>query len=912
VDLFGRTEERRTIDLALEGARSGRSCVLVLAGEPGIGKSTLLAYAAEQAAGMRVLRAAGVESEVELPFAGLHQLLWPVLQHVEVLAAPQASALRGAFGLETAPGDRFLVAVALLTLLAEVAEERPLLVLVDDVHWLDAPSAEALAFAARRLGAEAIVMLFAVRNGEPRHVAASGLPHLALAGLDGEAASLLLRAGADGIAPAVRDRLLAETAGNPLALVELPGTLVPDQLAGRRPLPAELPLTARLQQAYVHRLRDLPDDTRRLLLVAAAEESADLGVVLAAAAALGVGPEALAGAEQARLLDVTQQEIRFRHPLVRSAVYQDAGLGDRLAVHRALAGVLVGEERQDRRVWHLAAATVGPDEAVAAALEASAARAEVRSGPETAMSALERAATLSESAAARARRLARAADNANSAGRRTRAETLVAQARGLTDDPAVLAQLARAQGIAEAEHATAETCVRTTLRGAGLITTLLPERAALMIAAAARTAWQEDDLGRLDGARRSLAAVPGPADAPYLQLARSCLGPSLRDGAATAPGIFDPAQRWLESTGAAPWAFPTGFLADLLGEEQAGYRLYRDLAAAVRSRGAPGDLIIALLSLGMIELVLGNWSSALADVTEAVDLARDVGYTRQVGRPLAVLGRIRGLRGEAEACRAAAGEALRTTEGLGIGVVAAQAAWAVGMLELGQGRPEEALEQLVTIAGPGAWPGRSFIALRAAGDLVEAAVRADRRDLAAEVTDAFERWAGSDGPAWTRVISLRCRGLLAGDDTAGELFEAALYVDGAARRPFELARTQLEYGQWLRRARRRRDSRVQLRTALQTFDRLGAAAWAERARAELRASGETIRRHDPSAIDQLTPQELQIARMAASGLTNREIGAQLFVSARTVGSHLYSVFPKLGVTSRAELRQAVLDQALPV
>jgi len=883
----------------------------VLAGEPGIGKSTLLGYAAEQAAGMRVLRAVGVESEVELPFAGLHQLLWPVLEHIAHLAPPQAAALRGAFGLEAAPGDRFLVAVALLTLLAEVAEDRPLLVLVDDVHWLDTASSDALAFAGRRLNAERIVMLFAVRSGGPR-VFGSGLPQLSVAGLDAAAAAQVLQARRESITPAVRDRLLAETGGNPLALVELPAALAGDELAGRRPLPAELPLTARLQEAYVLRLRGLPQEARRLLLVAAADESADLGVVLAAGHALGVGPDALATSEETGLLSVTHQEIRFRHPLVRSAVYQDASFGERLAVHRALAGALDGEERKDRRVWHLAAATVGPDEVVAAALEASADRAQVRSGPAAAMAALERAAALSGSAAARARRLARAADSANAAGQRARAETLVAQARLLTDDPTVLAQLAQAQGIAESEHATVETCVHTTLRGAELITTLLPERAVLMIASAARTAWQEDDLDRLDEVRRGLDAVPGPGDARHLQLARTCIGPRLRSVATTAPGIYQPALSWLESVGPAPWAFPTGFLADLVGEEPDGYRLYRGMVTGLRARGAAGDLIIALVSLSLIELLLGNWSSALSHVTESVDLARDAGYTRQVGRPLAILARVQSLRCDADACRAAVAEALRTTEGLGIGTVAAQAAWAIGLLELGHGRAEEALGQLIAISGPGEWPGRGFVAMMAAGDLVEAGVRAERRELAAEVADAFERWAGDDGPAWTQVLRHRCRGLLAGDDTAGGHFEAALQVEGAGRRPFELARTRLEYGQWLRRARRRRDSRGQLRAALQTFDQLGAIAWSDRARAELRASGETIRRRDPSAIDQLTPQELQIARMAATGLTNREIGAQLFVSARTVGSHLYSVFPKLGVTSRAELREAVLDQAVPV
>jgi predicted ATPase len=314
--LYGRTEERRAIDLALEGARSGRSSVLVLAGEPGIGKSTLLAYAAEQAADMRLLRAVGVESEVELPFAGLHQLLWPVLDHIARLAPPQAAALRGAFGLEAAPGDRFLVAVALLTLLAEVAEDRPLLVVVDDVHWLDAASSDALAFASRRLQAERIVMLFAVRSGAPR-VFGSGLPQLTVAGLDDEAAAQVLQSRRDGITAAVHDRLLAETNGNPLALVELPAALAEDELAGRRPLPAELPLTARLQEAYVMRLRGLPHETRRLLLVAAADESADLGVVLAAADALGVRADALATAEGTGLLTVTQQEIRFQHPVGR-------------------------------------------------------------------------------------------------------------------------------------------------------------------------------------------------------------------------------------------------------------------------------------------------------------------------------------------------------------------------------------------------------------------------------------------------------------------------------------------------------------------------------------------------------------------------------------------------------------------
>ena len=910
--LYGRIEERRTIDLALEGARSGRSSVLVLGGEAGIGKSALLAHAAEQAGGMRVLRAVGVESEGELPFAGLHQLLWPVLDRLDLLAPPQAAALRGAFGLEDAPGDRFLVAVALLTLLAEVAEERPLLVLVDDVQWLDSASSDALAFAGRRLDAEPIVMLLAVRNGAPHEFRVSGLTELALGALEPDAAAQLLDASRTGIARTVRDRLLTEAGGNPLALVELTAALDTEQLAGRRPLPAQLPLNTRLQQAYVRRIGELPPDSRRLLLVASAEESADLGAVLAAAAALGVAADALAAAEQGGLLAVVEGEIRFRHPVARSAVYQDASFAERLAVHRALAAVLDGDERRDRCVWHLAAATVGPDETVAAALESSAARAEVRSGPAAAMSALERAAALSETDAERARRLARAADNANAAGQRARAEILVARARLLTDEPAVLAQLARAQGIAESEHATAETCFRTTMLGAGMITTLFPERAALMIASAARTAWQEDNLDRLDEARRGLESVPGPPEAPHLQLARTCIGPPLARGAMRAPGIFEPAQRWLEASGPAPWTFPHALVADLVGEEQAGYRLYSGLAAALRARGAAGDVIIALLSLSQLELLLGNWSSALSDISEAVELARDAGYTRQVGRLLAVLARVGAARGEADRCRAAAEEAVRTTEGLGIGVVTAQVSWALGVLELGGGRPKEALAHLTAISGSGGWPGRSFVALMAAGDLVQAAVAAEQVALAAEVADGFDRWAGDDGPAWTQVLSRRCRGLLAGDDGAGDHFEAALLVEGVNRRPFELARTQLDYGRWLRRARRRRDSRVQLRAALQTFERLGAADWSERARAELRASGETIRRHDPSAIDQLTPQELQIARMAASGLTNREIGAQLFVSARTVGSHLYSIFPKLGVTSRGELRAAVEQQALPV
>jgi DNA-binding CsgD family transcriptional regulator len=905
--LYGRREERALIAGLLAGARGGRSDVLLVRGEAGIGKSALLADAAEQAGNVRMLHAAGAGSEVELAFAGVQQLLRPTLGRLGQLPKPQAEALRAAFGLVDAEANRFLVELGILSLLADVAEERPLLCLVDNAQWLDRASTDALVFVARRLQAERIVLLFAARDDDLRRFDAPGLPSLRLQGLEHEAASRLLEARVGELAPAVRERLIAETRGNPLALLELPATLSDGQLAGSEPLPERLPLSARLQQAFLQQVRAQPTATQMVLLVAAAEDAGDLVAVLEAGRRMAIEPAALEPAERSGLVQVIGRELRFRHPLVRSAIYQDATFTTRQAAHRALIAVLEGEQQADRRAWHLAAATLGPDEEVAKALEASGDRARRRGGPTAAAAALERAAALTPQAAPRVRRLVAAAECLWEAGHTERAQALLDRTEPSPAGPAVQARMAHVRGQVELACGNPDTARTLLLEGARPILEMEPELATEMLLLATWAALAGNRLDRIiDEIGPAIASLPGGGNVRVKPVADSLFafglgGPATVDVTQPMPGE---AATWPHP--AFTWLWPMLLFADPAGEHVTAEQRYAGLVATRRAAGTVSTLTVALANLALAETTLDRWPDAIANATEGLRLARETGQEATAGYFLTILAAIAAHQGRAEDCRRLAEEALALAIPRRVAVVAAYAAWTLALLELTEGRPAAALERLRALQTPRHPTAHATIALLATGTMVEAAARAGQLEGMEPFVARFERWARWDRRTWTQVVARRCRALVSQGEEAERHYQAALATDGLHGLPQELARTELLYGEWLRRQRRKADARIHLRAALAVFERLGASPWAERARGELRASGESARRRDPGTREQLTPQEFQVARLAGQGLSNLEIAEQLFVSRHTVGYHLHKVYAKLGITSRADLRQ--LDQ----
>ncbi|HSL64858.1 MAG TPA: AAA family ATPase [Gaiellaceae bacterium] len=909
--LYGRDPERSRIAELLDGARASRSGVLVISGEPGVGKSALLEDARDRAADMHVLAGAGVESEAHLPFAALHQLVRPVLGHVDGLPPPQAAALRGALGLAPeGSSDRFLVSLATLSLLAEAAERRPLLCVVDDAHWLDDASADALVFVARRLDAEGIVLLFAAREGELRRFEAPGLPELRLGGLDPAAAGALVdrHAGA-ALSPDLRDRLVAETGGNPLALLELSPALSDAQLSGAEPVLAPLPVGERVERAFLARVERLPEETQTLLLVTAAEDTGELATVLRAAAELGVPAEALDAAEEAGLARVRGTRIELRHPLVRSAVYQAAPLSRRQAAHLALAAVLEGELEADRRAWHRAAASVGPDPAVGEELEQAAQRARRRSGYAAASLAFERAAALAGDEQDRARRLTSAAENAWLAGRIERALTLLEVARPLVTEPIQRADVDRFLGLVEMTRGVPADACELLLRAATDVAPLDVQRALELLNLAGLAAAYAGD----KQAAVAIADAAGALEVEEPPLARMLaqlligLGAYARgDFADAAPRLraaLDVAQELDDEAGEQPVALLfAGRAALYLGDDVAAYRTHREAAARARAAGALSIVAQILPRLATSEVWAGRWASATASAREGIQLAREIGQHDLVAQQLVLLGLVAALRGSEDECRSLAAESRELASARGLGIVAEIASWALAVLELGLGRSEEALRRCREIS-------TTPVVFWGALDRIEAAVRAGEPETAREWLAPVEAWAESTAVAWARAVSLHARALLTEGDEAVSLFRAALDAHGEAARPFERARSELAYGELLRRSRHRVDAREHLRTALDGFEALGAALWAERARVELRASGETARKRDPSTRADLTPQELQIARFVAEGLTNRDVAAQLFLSPRTIDFHLRNVYRKLGISSRTALARLDLDAA---
>jgi DNA-binding CsgD family transcriptional regulator len=911
--LYGRAVEQSVIEHLLASAGTGRSGVLVIRGDPGIGKTALLDYAARSAdvavgpdgVGMRVIRGRGVESEAELPFAGLHVLLRSALDHLPALPRTQQDALGAALGLRRAgPYDRFLVGVAVLSLLAELAEDRPLVCLVDDAHWLDGASASALEFAARRLDAEGIALIFAARD---HHAVfpALGLRVLRLGGLDAASATALLADHADGLAPAARSRILAEAHGNPLGLIELPAAYLAAPPAAGWPGSTALALTDRLQQAFEGQIRRLPPDTQTILLAAASEDSGDLGVLLDAAGALGVDAAALGRAEQAGLIVIADRTVTFRHPLVRAALYHGATLGQRLAVHRALAGAPRGPADADRRAWHLAAAATAPDEQVAAELERTAGEARARSGYAAAVAAYERAAQLGTDLAARPRRLAAAAEASAETGDFDHARGLAARAAAQTTDPVVQARLASVRARADVAQGRLHAAHRLLTEGAGQIASLDPVRATRMLAYAMHVAWFAGDPGLVAGTAAPLKAVGGSLGepfTPYVQLMLRLARQAAERPGEDLPPLPDLVAQARRSRAGSPYDLTMIAIAALVtGRIPDARDLLETLVADARALGRIGWLPTLLTCLAQALLHDGRHCDALACATEALRIARDTGQPQWASDLNAIMAYLAAVEGDQDRCRQLTDAALAEPASAFNSAAEPWVHWALGLLDMGRGRPDTALVQLETIwQGPARYHGS---ALLSAPDLVEAAVRLGQPDRAAEPLARFSDWAQRAGLPALEALAERCRALLEAGEEAEQHYLTALKLhDG----PFEQARTQLLYGAWLRRARRKSDARTQLRAAVDTLDRIHAASWAEQARVELAAAGATAPRTDWASSPRLTPQELQVARLAAQGLSNRDIAAQLFLSPRTVGYHLYKAFPKLGITSRSQLDPGTL------
>jgi DNA-binding CsgD family transcriptional regulator len=911
--LFGRDEERAVVGRLLDAARQARSGAIVVRGEAGVGKTALLADTRERAADMHALTSVGVESEAELPFAGLHQLVRPALHLLDRLPGPQAHALQGALGLsDRGENERFLVSAACLTLLSELAERRPVLCIVDDAQWLDTPSADALLFVARRLGAEGIVMMFGAREGDDRRFEARGVDELVLGALDAAAADELLAHGSR-MAPAVREALVEQAGGIALALVELPAALTPAQLAGAEPLPETLPLTRDVERLFSARVRRLPESAQRALLIVAADGSGALGPVSRACEELGLGADALTPAEHAGLVAVHGARIELRHPLVRSAVYQGASSSQRRAVHLALADAFDGKLDLDQHAWHRAAAALGPDDDIAAALELTAERARLRSGYAAAAAALQRAAELSVDAASRARRLVAAATAAWQAGQPDRATILLDHASPDLTEPRLRAQAAHVRGEIEWRGGALLDAVTTLLDGADEVATLDPGKALDMLYDACWAGFDIGDRALSAEAGRRASLLPRTGDriealrADLLAgVSRVALGDLaeielVRQTLARVDELDD--ARSLVMAG-------VGFTT--FGDDAMRSAVLRRADALARASGAVGVLSTVLVNVTITSILNGQYAVA-AGAQEGLELAREAGLENAATLHLSVLSWLAAVHGHEEECRAKAAEAIDATRTNGLALAHSIAQWAVALLDLGSGRAEDAMTRLAALAAAPMGVGHPYFVLNSSADLVEACVRTGRREDARPAYELLDGFARPEATVWALALSARCRALLAdGDDDADVAFTEALELHSRNTRSFDRARTELLFGEHLRRRRRRVEAREHLRAALEAFDALGAVAWAERARTELRASGESARKRDPSTVTELTPQELQVARFVAEGLSNKEVAAQLFLSPRTIDAHLRNVFAKLGITSRTQLAHLTLGLDEPM
>jgi DNA-binding CsgD family transcriptional regulator len=908
--LRGRRAECGVLDELLEGVRDGRSAVLVVRGEPGVGKSALLDYAVASAPELRCARAAGVESEMELAFAGLHQLCGPMLDRLGRLPGPQRDALRIAFGLESGPApDRFLVGLAVLGLLSEAAGDRPLVCVVDDVQWLDRASVQVLAFAARRLLAEAVLVIFGAR--EPG-ADLRGLPELMVEGLrHADARELLGSVIRWPLDKRVADRIVAETRGNPLALLELPRGRSPAELAGGFGLPEVLPLPGRIRENFLGRAKSLPAPTRLLLAVAAADPTGDPALVRRAAGRLGLGVEVVEQAEETELLDIggIGGQVVFRHPLMRSAAYRAISPGDRRKVHAALAEVTDAQTDPDRRAWHLAQAMSGPDEEVAAELERSAGRAQARGGLAAAAAFLERSVMLTAEPGRRAERTLAAAQASTQAGAFDKALDLLAKADSGPLDEFSSARMDLLRGQIAFASGLGTDASPLLLKAAKRLESLNPEMAretymsAWMAALFAGRFAGAGDLAEVSQAAR---ALPRPARPPDLgDLILDSLALLVTEGpAAAAPAL----QRAASAFASADISVEEGIRWGWLGQAAAS-ALWDDVrwrailvrqVQLARDTGALDQLPIDLGSLGTDAAWRGDFAAAAALIAETAAVCTATG-ARSAPFAAMLMASLRGDHGEAvPLIEATIAEAAAS----GQGIAATYAHWAAAILNNGLGHYADALAaaQYASQETPAL-----YMSMWALPELVEAATRCGNSQLAAH---ALERLAETTRPGGTDFglgIEARSRALVSEGSAAEKLYREAIDRLGRTRLRPELARAHLLYGEWLRRAGRRTDAREHLREAYEMLTAMGVEGFAERARRELLATGETVRKRRVETTGDLTAQEAQIARLARDGLSNPEISTQLFLSPRTVEWHLRKVFAKLGISSRRQLRVALPD-----
>ncbi|HEX8856785.1 MAG TPA: AAA family ATPase [Thermoleophilaceae bacterium] len=903
--LRGRRTESALLDNVVAAVRQGESHTLLLLGEAGVGKTALLDYLSEAASDLQVARAVGVESEMELGFAGLHQMCAPMLERVARLPAPQRDALEIVFGLSegTAP-DPFLVGLGVLSLLSDVADERPLLCVVDDAQWLDQASARTLAFVARRLRAEPVGLVFAAREAGD---ALRELPQLELRGLpDQDARALLARAIPGRLDDRVRERIVAETRGNPLALLELPRGASAAELAGGFEIPVGGDLSGRIEDRYLGRVTALPEATQRLMLLAAADPAGDAALVWRAARRLGIETSALTPAEDADLLEIGAR-VRFRHPLVRSAVYRQAPLGARRSTHEALAQESDPELDADRRAWHRALAAAGPDEDVAAELEHSAGRAQTRGGLAAAAAFLERAVALTVDPARRARRALAAAQAKHQAGAPDAALTLLANAQAGPLDPLQRAQgeLLRAQiTFTSRRGSNAPPLLLDAAKQLEPLDATLARETYLEALMAAQFAGRLADGAALKVAEAARAAPPSPTlRAPDLLL--DGLAVMITEGhRAAAPFLKGALNVFRAGDIAANGGFRWLWLAEEAAIEMWDHDTWCELAALeielVRDAGALTVLPLALSANIAAQIFAGELVAA-ASLIDEVEIAAEATGSRLAPYGSLMLAAWRGREADlAGLTEETLNEVMSRGEGIGVSTTQ----WANALLHNGLGQYGTALGAAEQVLDP---PGGRLDATInwALPELIEAAARSGHAERAHDALEQLSEMTGAAGTDWALAVEARSRALLSEHDGAEELYREAIERLGRTRVRGEHARAHLVYGEWLRREGRRKDARAQLRTAHRMFARMGMGAFAERASRELQATGETVRKRRAETRDDLTAQEWQIARLARDGLSNPEIGARLFLSPRTVEWHLRKVFSKLGIHSRRELAAAL-------
>jgi DNA-binding CsgD family transcriptional regulator/tetratricopeptide (TPR) repeat protein len=904
--LLGRAEELTLLADMVEDARHGSAGSVVVRGEPGIGKTALLDELVDGCEDATVLRTQGLEVEAPLPFAALHRFLRPLTRLRDVLPTPQARALRVAFGEEDGLSvEPFLVGVATLTLLTSAAEERLALCVVDDVHWLDPATAEALLFCARRIGADHVAMVFAARDGVPSRFDGQGLPELKLSGLSLDAArSLLDRHVSHGRSEEVTERLISETRGNPLALLELPRELTPEELLGSAPLPSHLHLTARVEQVFLDRTRRLPAPVQSVLLLAAADDTGDVAVLRRAAANQDLDDEALDTAVSSGLVLVDGNGAAMRHPLVRSAIYQAAAVDDRRRAHLALAAALDAAGDTDRATWHRAAAFDRPDEDLAAALERVAEGARRRGAHASALAAYERAAALCPDQGHRAGLTFAAAGSAWAAGQAAHARALLTSAEAAARSPRLLADIARLRGHIEVNLGSASLAHRIFVDAARSVIADDPQRALeLGVLAAIMRTYGADSGTRLASPDLLVPAAAGEsARTRCLRQLLASMELTAEGSWAAAVDALDVAIGTSEDVDDREVLWNLGNAALQLGDDDAQRHFYTVALSRARADGAVTAVVYALQRLCFSHLLAGDLVGVRSSAEEALALGSTIGQPAMTTPPTAWLTLLAAIQGgddyDGLLCRAEEAAAVHPL-GILTDPVHDLLRWARATRASATGDRSGAVHHLSRFRLPA-------LARMAAVERLDAAVRAGETDLARGWVDDLAHFAETTGRPWAAAATAYGRAITADGAAADDFFREALTRFRRAGRPLDEARVQLAYGEWLRRNQQRVDARTQLRRALETFQDVRAPALVDRATQELRASGETARKRDPSTLVKLTPMELKIAQLVSSGMSNKDVASECWVSPRTVAFHLRNVFAKAGITSRGELARLEL------